>query len=72
MRFHNHRIPGIGLQVPLFGNHDVDWTYRRASLDWTAEGGCPHIILYNHPLVRAILAASTRLLAPSLLIASER
>jgi hypothetical protein len=27
---------------------------------------------YNQPLVRAILAASTRLLAPSLLIASER
>jgi hypothetical protein len=27
---------------------------------------------YSHPLVLAILAASTRLLAPSLLIASER
>jgi hypothetical protein len=27
---------------------------------------------YNHPLVLAILAASTRLLAPSLLMASER
>jgi RNA repair pathway DNA polymerase beta family protein len=31
-----------------------------------------HHISYNQPLVRAILEASTRLLAPILLIASER
>jgi hypothetical protein len=43
----------------------------RASPGSTAEGGCPEMI-YNHPLVLAILAASTRLPAPSLLMASER
>jgi len=32
----------------------------------------PDFARYNHPFVRAILAASTRFAAPSLLIASDR
>ena len=39
------------------------WSLRP---DDSTQGG------YNHPLMRAIRAASMRFLAPSLLIASER
>jgi hypothetical protein len=44
----------------------VVWGTRRFMPCWS------HPASYNHPLDLAILAASTRLAAPSLLIASDR
>ena len=63
------RVPAVDI---LFANEVVAYAKRACSLSGSRRTrvSAPHF--HSQPLVRAIRAASTRLLAPSLLIASER